>query len=289
MRTANACCAIFASSKRRLLSRSGACDLTSALAVVTETLNAIGFGARFIRARAVPSLLFLRLILTTLCNTNTTPCRLSQSLIHFSNDEASITLSNSAEARFLAQEQEAERNALRARLEGAAAEKAAFQQERVEQERMRQRHEARVLEMFHMRAAEDKTSAFHRRVTFMREQHATSMTHAEARHNLERKQLVESQDIEARNLRLAQELEAKQLPPHMQAPFLQLCEMAARQLRATQDRRATRLNEVQLLESQHGSVNFDRYLKMATERFHMDIKHMGEEQQIVSRHVSVVV
>lgn len=172
-------------------------------------------------------------------------------------------------------------------MEDLAAEKAAVQAEKLEQDRIRQRHEARTLEMYHLRSAEEKSSAFHRRVFFLRQQHGHTLTHSEARHKLERRQLTESQDIEARNLRLAQELEAKQLPPHMQASFLQLCEMAARQLRATQDRRATRLNEVQLLESQHSTLSFDRFLKMATERFHMDMRHMNEEQSAVARHVSL--
>lgn len=49
-----------------------------------------------------------------------------------------------------------------------------------------------------------------------------------------------------------------------------MCEVAARQLKELQNRRAQHLGEVQLMESQHVALNFERFLRMSTERFDMD-------------------
>lgn len=50
----------------------------------------------------------------------------------------------------------------------------------------------------------DRAESFHRRINFLREQHAKAMLHTEERQARETKQVLESQDMEARNLRMMQ-------------------------------------------------------------------------------------
>jgi hypothetical protein len=188
----------------------------------------------------------------------------------------------------------------------------------------------------------DKADTFQRRVAFLRQQHGAAQVHADARHALERRQLAAAAEVEARNLRLYHDLQARQLPDKMRRPFLQMCEVAARQLKEAQGRRATHLAELQLvrrrglgtgagrewegqlrrrasqrdgniamrpaagvrcdplspadprplpltpppqMESQHATLNFERFLRMFTERADADARHLVSELGLSSAHL----
>jgi hypothetical protein len=119
-------------------------------------------------------------------------------------------------------------------------------------------------------AAAQRADAFRRSLRHLRSQQQGRLDHILSTQAAMGRELAEGQEVEARHQRLAQELQARSLPPAVAPLFLRVCEVAARQLRDAQAARARQLTEVQTLEQLHAAAAFDRGLRMAEDRQTME-------------------
>jgi hypothetical protein len=204
--------------------------------------------------------------------------------VAFQGDEAFANQRSQEAAAFLRAQQEAEWEALKGRLERAAAGKRRRLDAKVAAKTQRCDEKRGEAEAAFLLAERSRTQAFRRMLRFMRSQQEARAAHAADGHRAAARQLLEAQEVEARHQRLAQELQARQLPRDMQPTFLRVCETAARQLREVQAARARQLIDVQGMEQLHALANFERGLRMAEDRTLLEAAFAGDEFALAQRH-----